>query len=529
MIEYQRDKQQTIPNSAVKIIGVGGAGANMLDRVTLDGMEGAELLSLHCDSRSLEQSLASEKIQLGKDLTKGLGAGGDPEVGLKAAQEVEAEIRDSLRDRKMVFICVGLGGGTGSGAAPLIARLAREVDAFVAVFATMPFSFEGKRRKEQAESALNELSVLANALVTFDNGRMGELVLAKAGIHDAFAAADRMVSDSIRAVTRIVTRPGLINVGLDDVMSALSSNRSRCLFGSGIAQGQNRSQQALSNALNSPLLDKGALLKKTGTALVHICGGEDMTLYEVELLMRDLAKHVTESAHIVFGAATDTSMGDSMSVTIISSLPENVLLDSPRSVEVSKKESKKDQLESVEPSTPVETLKVPLAPVVSFGEPQSPKTQKSDLPGEDKETAEDAQKNTQEDTQEGIQEERQNDSLEQVKEVEPSDDETPSETVDETEMEESLQAAPEHEASENLTDREEPIETKKHALESDLDSAKDSADSQEEEMREEDAQGVSTAQAELSLDGGPKGKFEGEAPNVIDGEDLDVPPFMRNR
>ena len=232
MITYQREQQQTIPDSEVIIVGVGGAGANMIDRVALDGMEDAQQLALNTDSRTLASTVAKQKVQMGTKLTRGLGCGGDPELGLQAGMEVETEIRDALRGHKMVFVCVGLGGGTGSGAAPLVTRIARESGAFVVVFATMPFSFEGKRRREQAETALNELSVLANALVTFDNGRMGQLVLAAQGIHDAFAAADRMISESIRAVTRLVIRPGLINVGLDDLMSSLRATRSRCLFGS---------------------------------------------------------------------------------------------------------------------------------------------------------------------------------------------------------------------------------------------------------------------------------------------------------
>jgi len=326
MISYQREQQQTIPDSEVIIVGVGGAGGNMLDRVALDGMEDAQQLALNTDSRTLASTVATQKVQMGMNLTRGLGCGGDPELGLQAAMEVETEIRDALRGYKMVFVCVGLGGGTGSGAAPLVTRIAREMGAFVVVFATMPFSFEGRRRREQAETALNELSVLANALVTFDNGRMGELVLAEQGIHEAFAAADNMISESIRAVTRLVIKPGLINVGLDDLMSSLKATRSRCLFGSGIASGENRSQKALKNALNSPLLDKGKLLKNTQTALVHVCGGAEMTLYEVELLMRELSKTVPEGAHILFGAAVDDSMGDNLSITIISSLPEEEVM-----------------------------------------------------------------------------------------------------------------------------------------------------------------------------------------------------------
>lgn len=331
MITYTRDPQQTIPTSAVKIIGLGGAGANMLERIALDGMEGAEMLALNTDLRTLASCLAQEKIQLGVNLTKGLGAGGDPELGHQAMLESEEQIRASIKGRRIVFLCTGLGGGTGSGAAPIVTRIAREEGAFVVVFATMPFAFEGKRRREQAETALNELAVLSNALVTFDNNRMGELVLAKQGIHEAFAAADHMICESIKAVIRLVISPGLINVGLDDLMSALRTNRSRCLFGSGLASGTDRATKALKNALNSPLLDQGALLKDAQTVLVHLSGGEDLTLFEIELLMQRLQKFVPETAHVLFGAAVDPAMGDALSITLISALPEDYLASAPRS------------------------------------------------------------------------------------------------------------------------------------------------------------------------------------------------------
>jgi cell division protein FtsZ len=330
MIPYSRDPHHTIPTSSVKIIGLGGAGANMLERIALDGMEGAELLALNTDVRTLATCLAREKIQLGVNLTKGLGSGGDPELGHQAALEAEEPIRASIKGRRIVFLCTGLGGGTGSGAAPIITRIAREEGAFVVVFATMPFAFEGRRRREQAETALNELAVLSNALVTFDNNRMGELVLAKQGIHEAFGAADHMICESIKAVIRLVVRPGIINVGLDDLMSALRTNRSRCLFGSGIAEGKDRAIKALRNALNSPLLDQGTLLKDAQTVLVHLSGGEDLTLFEIELLMQRLQKFVPDTAHVLFGAAIDPSMGDSLSITLISALPEDFLAMAPR-------------------------------------------------------------------------------------------------------------------------------------------------------------------------------------------------------
>jgi len=210
MITYSKTAKEILPTSSVKIIGLGGAGANMLERIALDGMEGCELLALNTDLRTLGSCIAQEKIQLGTNLTKGLGTGGDPELGHQAMLEAEEELRASIEGKRIVFLCAGLGGGTGSGAAPLITRIAREEGAFVVVFATMPFAFEGRRRREQAESSLNELAVLANALVTFDNNRMGELVLAKQGVHEAFTAADQMICESIKAVIRLVVRPGLV-------------------------------------------------------------------------------------------------------------------------------------------------------------------------------------------------------------------------------------------------------------------------------------------------------------------------------
>lgn len=173
MISYSRDSHEAILSSAVKIVGLGGAGANMLERIALESIEGAELLALNTDIRTLGACLAKEKIQLGVNLTKGLGTGGDPELGQQAMLEAEANVREALKGQQIVFLCTGLGGGTGSGAAPIVARIAREEGAFVVVFATMPFFFEGLRRRDQAETSLNQLAVLSNALVTFDNNRMG--------------------------------------------------------------------------------------------------------------------------------------------------------------------------------------------------------------------------------------------------------------------------------------------------------------------------------------------------------------------
>lgn len=634
MIPYSRDPKQVISSSAVKIIGLGGAGANMLERIALDGMEGAELLALNTDVRTLSACIAREKIQLGVNLTKGLGAGGDPELGHQAVLEAEDEIRASVKGRRIVFICTGLGGGTGSGAAPIVTRIAREEGAFVVVFAAMPFAFEGKRRRDQAETSLNELAVLSNALVTFDNNRMGELVLAKQGIHEAFIAADQMVCESIKAVIRLVIRPGLINVGLDDLMSALRTNRSRCLFGSGIAKGKDRSTSALRNALASPLLDQGALLKEAETVLVHLSGGEDLTLFEIELLMQRLQKFIPDTAHVLFGAAIDPAMGDSLSVTLISALPEDSLAMAPREsltrassanqlvepspvAEIKKPEPElvrskvKPELEefkpqpkpeareskksddrpsklsrfrrsltgSASPKTASEPISEPepafepkpeptpepspepsAAPLFDderpFAEPEIPVVNQS-VDSEDleieafefKENADDV------DPKEEVSKPVVAEFI--AKAIQDNLDELEKEDLDESDgaMEEEGSSDPELEAAgfstvpkrrhQGIT----PWNSKKEAKNVELrveskpafrepePEIEDVVESKDDDESDLDVEapilklGIKDTgpQSELSLDSAPRGRFEGENPNVVDGEDLDLPPFLRKK
>jgi len=323
MIEYNPDSEEStkeLDKSSVSVIGIGGAGANVLDRIALEGMVDAELVSMNTDIRALTNAVSSRKVQLGAEITRGLGAGGDPELGLEAARHEEAVIREAVEGREMVFICAGLGGGTGSGAAPYVARIAQELGAFVVVFATLPFSFEGNRRVKQAQRALNELQKNSNALITFENDRMGQLALSKSGIQEAFATGDQVISQSVRAVTTLVTQPGLIRIGMDDLMTALRNTESRCLFGYGQAKGKNRATEALREAMKSPLLDRGKMLDRAASVLVHIAGGDSMTLYEVELLMKSLNKHVSDDAHILFGVASDEKLGETLSVTVITSI-----------------------------------------------------------------------------------------------------------------------------------------------------------------------------------------------------------------
>ncbi len=321
----QLSRNYTLPEQQddlvpIKIIGVGGAGSNALDRIVLDGFDKGDLVVANTDAQALVSSVAPHKVQLGRMATRGLGGGGDPQIGYEAAVEAADEIRVALADARMVFICAGLGGGTGSGAAPVIAEIAREAGALVISFATMPFGFEGKRRSEQAQDALTRLEDNSDAVICFENDKMGDIVAPKAGVHQAFAAADVTISQSVRSIVGLIQRPGLIKIGFDDLLAALRSANSRCLFGYGESDSDNRAHDALTQALKNPLMDRGRLLGDAANLLVQVAGGPGMTLSEVEVLMNELNRHVGHETQILFGTAVDGRMGNRLAVTLISSL-----------------------------------------------------------------------------------------------------------------------------------------------------------------------------------------------------------------
>ena len=356
MLEYERKPAEGAPaleSEKVKVIGIGGAGCNVLDRIALhERIDEGELLALNTDVRDLVSSVAQDTIQLGKKLTQGLGAGGDPELGEEAAQEAVNEIKEALKGKSLVFICAGLGGGTGSGAAPIIAKIAKEAGAFVVGFVMMPFSFEGRRRLQQANDALTQMSECTDALMTFENDRMGGLVVPKEGIQQAFAAADQIIGQSVGAIIKLVAQPGLIRIGMDDLLTALKNESSRCLFGYGQASGDNRAQEALKAALKNPLLDKGQMLNHSSSLIAYISGGESTTLFEVELLMNEMSKYVNDDAHILFGVSSDQKQGDNLSLTIISSVGkpgESGAASTPKKEESVSEESSVSEGELPEP------------------------------------------------------------------------------------------------------------------------------------------------------------------------------------
>jgi cell division protein FtsZ len=339
---------------AIKIIGVGGAGANALDRIVLDGMEHAEMIAVNTDVQSLASSVATRKVQIGREITRGLGAGGDPELGYNAAQESADELREAMQGARMVFVCSGLGGGTGSGAAPCVVQMAHETGALVVAFATLPFAFEGKRRTAQATEALQELQRVSDAVVCFENDRMGDIVLPRAGIHQAFAVADTTISQSVRAIINVVRRPGLIQIGFDELLSALRGQNSRCLFGFGESDSDNRAHEALALALKNPLMNRGKTLTDARCVLVQISGGPGMTLTEVEIVMQELNRHVEDHTQILFGTSVDGKMGNRLSVTLISSLSaDGPAQPAPiRTAKISAREKRVEARMAVEPVSP---------------------------------------------------------------------------------------------------------------------------------------------------------------------------------
>src|SRR6476660_304502 len=362
----------------VKVVSVGGAGLNALDRVVLDGLEKDGVVAINTDVQSLTRSVATHKVQLGRTITRGLGAGGDPELGYQAAVESTDEIREALSDANVIFVCAGLGGGTGSGAAPYVVQLAREAGALVIAFVTLPFAFEGKRRNAQAREALARLNEVAHSVICFENDRMGDMIAPHAGIHQAFATADITISQSVRSIVNLIQRPGLIRIGFDDLLAALRAHNGRCLFGYGEADSDNRAHDALTQALKNPLMDRGRMLADATHVLVQVAGGPGLTLSEVEILMQQLGRHVSDQTQILFGAVVDARLGDRLSVTVISSLSaedDSVLMQTPPApTSTSAVSPAREQYEAaaaepeIQPEEPAVDVR-PLEETVPFEEP----------------------------------------------------------------------------------------------------------------------------------------------------------------
>lgn len=308
------------------VIGIGNAGVNLADRMTMESLPVSKIIAVNTDSHSLMSSITVEKVVLGTIAARGLGAGGDPEVGAKAAEENMTEIRAHVEGHPIVTVCAGLGGGTGSGAAPLIARTAREAGAFVIALVTLPFSFEGRRRAKQTEDALALLEKSADLLLCFENDRMSEITQPGAGVEDTFEKSDILLEQCLKSLVHMIELPGLMRVSLSDLSRLLDGRNPRCLFGAGESEAENRAFDAVGKALKCPLLGR-KLLSESRTVIVHIAGSSDVSLAEIGVIMREVEKYTDSDAHLMLGIGLRNEMSPKLTVSVLGCLSQPVQRD----------------------------------------------------------------------------------------------------------------------------------------------------------------------------------------------------------
>jgi cell division protein FtsZ len=299
----------------IKVIGVGGGGCNAVNRMIRAKVEGVEFVTANTDLQALKLSQAPVKLQLGGKLTKGLGAGANPEIGRKAALEDTDKIIEALEGADMIFITSGLGGGTGSGAAPVVASLASELGALSVAVVTKPFAFEGKRRMMQAEQALQELIGVVDTVIVIPNERLMETVERGTSFFDAFRIADDILRQAVQGISDIITVPGIINRDFADV-KAIMHGQGYAVMGTAVATGTNRAVDAANRAIASPLLEDNSIEGAQGI-LINICGSSSLTLHEVHEASSVIQKAAHENANIIFGAVMDEAMKDAVKITVI--------------------------------------------------------------------------------------------------------------------------------------------------------------------------------------------------------------------
>jgi cell division protein FtsZ len=306
------DEQLT---AKIKVIGVGGGGGNAVNRMIQAGIRGVEFMITNTDVQAMRHSLAPIKIQIGSKLTKGLGAGANPEVGKQAALEDTDRILEALSGADMIFITTGMGGGTGTGAAPIIASLAAELGALTVAVVTKPFAFEGKRRRVQAEQGIRALRDTVDTLITIPNERLLNFVERGTSLNDAFKMADDILRQAVQGISDLITVPGEINLDFADVKTIMHG-MGMALMGTGISSGEHRAVEAAQRAISSPLLEEASIEGAKGV-LINITGGSDMTLFEVHEAASIIQEAADEEANIIFGTVIDPGMKDEVKVTVI--------------------------------------------------------------------------------------------------------------------------------------------------------------------------------------------------------------------
>jgi cell division protein FtsZ len=311
-LERARDSASYL--AVIRVIGVGGAGLNAVDRMIDAGITQVDFIAVNTDIQQLQMSDATTKIHIGSELTEGLGSGADPEIGRKAAEDGYDAIKRSLRGSDMVFVTAGEGGGTGSGAAPIVARIARELGALTIGIVTMPFKFEGSRRKRQADDGLAALREACDTLIVVPNDRLLEVLDKSTSMLDAFRIADDVLRHGVQGICDLITNPGLINLDFADVRTIMADSGS-ALMGIGYATGENRAKEAAERALRSPLIETE--ISGARGILLSIAGGDDLTLYEVNEAAEAVREAATDDTNIIFGATIDDRLSGQMWITVV--------------------------------------------------------------------------------------------------------------------------------------------------------------------------------------------------------------------
>ncbi len=296
------------------VVGVGGSGGSALNRMIDSGIKGVEFVAVNTDVQALHYNKATKKIHVGKNITRGLGAGMNPELGRQAAEEAQNEIRDALKDANMVFVTCGLGGGTGTGASPVVAELARDIGALTVAVVTKPFSFEGAQRKQISERGLAELTDKVDTIITIPNDKILQVIEKKTSILDAFMVVDEVLRQGVQGISELITIPGLINVDFNDVKAVMSGAGS-ALMGIGEASGENKAIEAAKMAINSPLLEMS--IEGARGILFTIVGGASLSMHEVNEAAKIITSSADEDAKIIFGAVIDPKYKDEVKITVV--------------------------------------------------------------------------------------------------------------------------------------------------------------------------------------------------------------------
>ena len=299
----------------IKVIGVGGCGCNAVNNMIASNLRGVEFIAVNTDVQNLALSKANTKLQIGAKLTRGLGAGANPDVGRDAALEDSDTIREALAESDMVFVTAGMGGGTGTGAAPIVAKIAKDKGVLTVGVVTKPFSFEGKRRLSQADAGLKELRENVDTLITIPNDRLLSVVSKQMPLKDAFKVADDVLRQSVKGISELIIMPCLVNLDFADV-KAIMTGMGQALMGTGIGKGENKAVESAQNAVSSPLLEESSIDGARGV-LINIIGGPGLTIHDATEASSIIQKMVHEDANIIWGAGIDESMGDEMRVTVI--------------------------------------------------------------------------------------------------------------------------------------------------------------------------------------------------------------------